>query len=166
MDYSKASQYWIDKEKDSVKVKKEELLEKINAFISSHNTMALATGYGDEVRCTPLEYNYYDGYFYIFSEGGEKFRYIEKNRHVSCAIFDAYMGFSSIHSLQVTGHIEVIEPDNEEFAAVCTKKGLNIKAIEKMGVPFHLLKIIPERYEFLDSSLKKEGYSNRQKYIF
>ena len=70
MDYQKASQYWIEKDKEGVRMEKEELKKRIDSFIENHNTLALATGYNDEVRCTPLEYNYYDGYFYIFSEGG------------------------------------------------------------------------------------------------
>jgi hypothetical protein len=166
MDYQKASRYWIDKEKDSVKMDKLKLLERIDAFLKEHNTMALATGYQDKVRCTPLEYNYYDGFFYVFSEGGEKFVGLEKNSNVSAAIFDSYTGFGSIHSLQVTGHVEIIDEDSDEFEHVATKKGLNMKAVRKMGVSFHLLKIVPEMYEFLDSDLKKEGYSNRQRYVF
>ncbi len=166
MDYKKASQYWIEKDKTSKKVEKEELLKRIEAFILSHNTMALATGYQDEVRCTPIEYNYYDGNFYLFSEGGLKFKYLENNRNVAASIFEGYTGFSSIHSLQIQGRVEIIEEDSEEFSYVAKRKGINIDAIKKMGGSFHLIKLIPASYNFLDSSLKKDGYSNRQEYIF
>lgn len=45
--------------------------EIIENYISDNNVCALATGTGDYVRCTPLEYSYHDGKFWIFSEGGE-----------------------------------------------------------------------------------------------
>lgn len=166
MNYLQASQYWIKKDKDGVKVEKVDLFKLIESFILSHNTMALATGFGNEVRCTPLEYNYYDGYFYIFSEGGIKFKYLEKNKNVSGAIFEPYTGFGNIHSLQIQGKIEVIEEDNEEFLPIIKRKGINLDALKKMNASFHLLKLVPFRYDFLESSLKKDGYSNRQEYIF
>ena len=42
-------------------------------FIQEHKVCALATGSGEYVRCTPIEYNFVDGAFYLFSEGGMKF---------------------------------------------------------------------------------------------
>ncbi len=166
MNYKEASEYWIRKDKDGVKMEKDDLFKRIDSFISSHNTMALATGAGGEVRCTPLEYNYYDGFFYIFSEGGLKFKYLEKNKNVSAAIFESYSGFGNIHSLQIQGRIEIVEEDAQEFVDISKRKGVNLAALKKMNVSFHLLKLIPSRYDFLESSLKKDGYSNRQTYIF
>lgn len=166
MNYQKASQFWLVKEKDVVSLEKKKLLERIEKFILSHNTLALATGYDGEVRSTPVEYNYYDGFFYIFSEGGLKFKYLEKNKNVSACIFDSYTGFCSIHSLQIKGHCHIIAKEDEEYDSILVKKGLDKKALEKMKVEFYIIKIIPERYDFLDSSLKKEGFSNRQHYIF
>lgn len=166
MDYQKASEYWKKKDEKYVVLEKEELYKRIEEFILSHNTLALATGYMDEVRCTPVEYNYDNHAFYIFSEGGEKFRYLEKNKNVSASIFDSYQGFEKIHSLQITGKASIIEEEDEEFSFACEKKGLNMAAIRKMDAEFHLIKITPSKYEFLDSDLKKEGYSNRQKYVF
>ena len=94
MDYQEASQYWVEKEKGDVHLAREELLKKIDQFISGHNTMALATGYDTFVRCTPVEYNYYDGFFYIFAEVGKKFIGLEKNPHVSFSVFEPYLAFT------------------------------------------------------------------------
>lgn len=162
MDYQKASQYWVEKDAKSVHMDKDALLKIIDGFLKEHNTLALATASEGYVRCTPVEYNYYDGYFYLFSEGGKKFINLEKNKEVSFAIFDSYQGFGKIHSLQVQATCEIIDPESEEFASICAKKGLNLAALKKMGAPFHLLKLIPHSYDFLDSDLKKYGYSNRQ----
>lgn len=44
------------------------------------------------MRCTPIEYSYHDGRFWMFSEGGEKFIGLEKNENVCLAIYDKYDG--------------------------------------------------------------------------
>lgn len=166
MDYQKASEYWNRKDEKNLVLEQEELYKRIEAFILFHNALALATGYMDEVRCTPVESNDYNHAFYLFSEGGEKFRYLEKKNNVSASIFDSYHGFGKIHSLQITGKASILEEDDEEFSSACEKKGLNRTAIKKMSLEFHFIKITPSKYEFLGSDLKKEGYSNRQKYVF
>ncbi len=75
---------------------KEQLKEKIEAYIQANNTCALATGAGNFIRCTPLEYSYHDEKFWIFSEGGEKFIGLCKNENVCLAIFDKYEGFGKL----------------------------------------------------------------------
>ena len=85
MDYKAAADYWIEKDKRSVKMSREELFSEIESFLKKHKVCALATGAGDFVRCTPIEYNYIDGCFYLFSEGGLKFRALEENMHVCLA---------------------------------------------------------------------------------
>ena len=69
--FKKASQYWNNKEQ--IPVPEKELKKTVEEYISSNNTCALATGTGDYVRCTPIEYSYHDDKFWLFSEGGEKF---------------------------------------------------------------------------------------------
>ena len=51
-------------------------------FIQEHKVCALATGSGEYVRCTPIEYNFVDGAFYLFSEGGMKFKGLKDNKNV------------------------------------------------------------------------------------
>ena len=48
------------------------LAQEIEAFLQAHNTLALATGCGKWVRCTPLEYRCTDGRLYIVTEGGRR----------------------------------------------------------------------------------------------
>ena len=165
MDYQKASNYWIEKDKTSKKMDDDQLLKMIEEFIKKHNTLALATGYGNEVRCTPIEYMYVGGYFYIFSEGGLKFKYLENNKNVSASIFEPYTTFSEIHSVQITGEIEVIE-DDETIKKILELKGINPAALDKIKMSLHLLRLRAYKYEFLDSSVKLFGYSNRQTYIY
>ena len=57
--------------------------DEMHSSVNSNNTCTLATGTGDYVRCTPIEYSYHDGKFWMFSEGGEKFIGLEKNGYSS-----------------------------------------------------------------------------------
>ncbi|WP_341465120.1 hypothetical protein [Hydrogenoanaerobacterium saccharovorans] len=62
----KASKYWESREKQSVKMECSSLLLEMEKFILAHNTCALATGFDEFVRCTPIEYSYRQvlfGYF-------------------------------------------------------------------------------------------------------
>ena len=162
MDYDTASGYWINKDKDSVHIEENALKDKIEQFIKSHNTCALATGCNDFVRCTPIEYNYVCGFFYLFSEGGLKFKALKENRHVAFAVYEPYGGFANLKSLQVTGMAEIVEPFCDEYLKLLEHKKIPVEAMKKLPQPIHLIKIIPTEYDYLDSELKKDGFSARQ----
>ena len=100
-EFEKAAHYWDNKEQTAMP--EEDLKQAVLKYIGENNTCALATGTGDYVRCTPIEYSFHDGKFWMFSEGGRKFIGLEKNSHVCLAIYDKYDGFGNLRSLQVTG---------------------------------------------------------------
>ena len=161
MDYDTASEYWINKDKTSAHMEENALKEKIEQFIKSHNTCALATGCNDFVRCTPIEYNYVGGFFYLFSEGGLKFKALKENKNIAFAVYESYGGFGKLKSLQVTGIAEIVEPFCDEYLKLLAHKKIPVEAIKKLQQPMHLIKIIPKEYDYLDSDLKKEGFSAR-----
>ena len=78
-EYQAAARYWEEKDADSVKLEPGKLRSMVEEYIQSNNTCALATGTGDYVRCTPIEYSWHDGCFWMFSEGDKKFIGLEKN---------------------------------------------------------------------------------------
>ena len=80
--FKKAADYW--KNKEMTAMPKEELKKAVEEYIASNNTCALATGTGDYVRCTPIEYSYHNDKFWMFSEGGEKFIGLVRYILVSC----------------------------------------------------------------------------------
>ena len=162
MDYDEAASYWIQKEKDSVRMDEELLKNKIEQFIAAHNTCALATACDGFVRCTPIEYNYIGGFFYLFSEGGLKFKALKENKQVALAIYESYGGFGKLKRLQVTGSAEIVEPFSGEYLKLLEHKKIPLEAMKKLPQPMHLIKIIPSGYDYLDSDLKKEGVSFRQ----
>lgn len=141
----------------------EELLaERIEAYIRGHNTLALATMAKGYIRCTPLEYLYLNGVFYIITEGGNKFRGILDNGQVSAAIFDPFDPQGATKGLQVTGEARMIPVDSDEYLDVLHARGVTDRQLQMLPVTLFLVKIIPFNYEILDSTFAKDGYDSRQ----
>ncbi len=162
LDYDKAASHWIERDKESVHMESAALKEMIEAFIDSHNTCALTTASSDMVRNTHIEYNYVDGCFYFFSEGGLKFKGLKENKNVGIAIFEPYGGFGQLKSLQVQGEASMIEPFSEEYLKLMEFKKIPVEAMKKLPQAMNLIKVVPESFDYLDSQLKKDGYGSRQ----
>lgn len=60
-EFEKAAHYWDNKEQTAMP--EEALKQAVLKYIGENNTCALATGTGDYVRCTPIEYSFHDGKF-------------------------------------------------------------------------------------------------------
>lgn len=161
-EYAQAANYWKEKEPSQVKMDEGVLHKAVEDYIRANNTCALAVAAGDFVRCTPLEYVYYEKTFWIFSEGGEKFYAIEKNKNVCLAIFDKYEGFGKLKGMQVTGIAELVKPFSEEYTRLAEAHKIPLKTLEKMPHPMNLIKISPKKIEFLNSDFKKDGVDSRQ----
>jgi uncharacterized pyridoxamine 5'-phosphate oxidase family protein len=162
MDYQAAANYWIIKDRDSVKMEKDELQKAIESFIGEHKVCALATATGDFVRCTPIEYNYIDNCFYLFSEGGMKFKALKDNKNVCLSIYEENAEFGKLSGLQVTGTAELVEPWSEEYTKIVEIKKIPVDALKKLPSPMNLIKVVPKVMDFLKSDLKKDGFSPRQ----
>ena len=162
--FKKASQYWNNKEQ--IPVPEKELKKTVEEYISSNNTCALATGIGDYVRCTPIEYSYHDDKFWLFSEGGEKFIGLEKNDNVCLAIYDKYEGFGRLKGLQMTGMAQLVEPFSDEYVAAAEFKKIPIDVLKKLPQPMHLIRVTPVKAEMLNSEFKKDWFASRQKMFY
>ena len=161
-EYEQAADYWTRKDASGVRMDPDRLREAIEAYIRANNTCALATGAGGFVRCTPIEYSYHDGCFWMFSEGGRKFVGLASNPNVCLAVFDRFEGFGSLHGLQVSGRAELVEPFSERYKAHAAFQGVSLEALQKMSSPMHLICVHPETMEYLCSDFGKEGFSPRQ----
>lgn len=164
-DYETAARYWEEKDAHSIKMDPTTLQKAVEAYILANNTCALATGAGDFVRCTPIEYSYHDGCFWMFTEGGKKFVGLAQNPNVCLAIFDKYEGFGTLHGMQVTGKAELVEPFSKQYNAHAAYKKIPLTALQKLSSPMHLLRVRPERIEYLCSDFKEQGYASRQMLI-
>lgn len=143
MDYVKAAAYWEEKESQGNQMERGLLLPELEKFIRQHNTCALATGCGEFVRCTPIEYNYVHERFWILTEGGLKFRALEHNKNVCLAIYDPYSGFQKLGGMQVMGHAELVEPWTKEYLELLSVKQLSVENMKKLPHVLSLLKITP-----------------------
>lgn len=161
-EYESAALYWEQKEAVSVKMKQEELSQEIQDFILCHNTCALATGCGTFIRCTPIEYSWHDNAFWMFSEGGLKFRALKTNPQVSMAIYDSFSGFDKIRGLQISGTAEVIDPDSEEYERAACFRKIPVEALRRMAHLMYLIKISPVHFDYLSSDMKERGFYVRQ----
>ncbi len=166
-EYKKAADFWNAKKCKAMPV--EELKPVVEEFLGSNSVCALATGAGDFVRCTPLEYSYHDGCLWIFTEGGEKFVGLSKNKSVGLAVFEKNPDFGELKSVQVMGAAELVEPMSADYVAHAEYKKGPVTALQKLadqGHPMYLLRISPSRMDVLFSAFKKQGYDSRQKLDF
>ena len=166
MNYELAASCWEKEDAQAEKMERGALLAQMEKFIEAHNTCALATGCGTFVRCTPIEYSYLDGRFWLLSEGGLKFRALAGNANVCLAIFDPYSGFGSLNGMQVTGTAEMIEPWTDEYLKLLAFKKLSAEHLKKLPQTLYLIRITPMQIDFLCSELKKLGYEPRQQLTF
>ena len=162
MDYKKAATYWMEKDGNANRMDDDVLLARIEKYISAHNTCALATGCGDFIRCTPIEYNYKDGRFWLFTEGGLKFRGLEDNKNVCLAIYDSYTGFGKLGGMQISGIAELVEPWTEEYMDLLAFKKLSADSLKKLPATLYLIKVTPTRIDFLSSEFTNLGFNPRQ----
>ena len=134
MNYEAAAEFWLEKDKDAVKIPPDELRKELDSFLKGEKVCTLAVADGDFVRCTPLTYTYREGRFYIFSEGGLKFRALAKNKNVGA--------------------------DDESFITRADAAGMNGASLKKMGLI--LIVVTARKLEYLNSELRKRGYCPRQ----
>jgi len=165
-EYRQAAVYWKEKDTDNRAMDRRQLLAAAEDYIRANNTCALATGADTFVRCTPLEYAYRDGLFWIFSEGGEKFAALEKNCNVCLAIYDKYDGPGELKGMQIMGTAGIIEPFSEEYVRAAEYKKIPAEALKKLPGTLHLIKIDPLRINYTNSDFKKNGFSSRQEILF
>ncbi len=162
-EYKSAANFWEGKERKEMPA--EQLKSIVEEYLGSSSVCALATGYGDYVRCTPLEYSYHNGKFWIFTEGGKKFIGLETNDNVSLAVFDKNPSFGELKSVQIMGKAEIVEPMSASYVTHAEYKKIPIAALQKLadqGHPMRLICIKPMRAEVLFSDFKKQGYDSRQ----
>ena len=68
--------------------------------------------------------------------------------------------------MQVQGVAEIVEPFSEEYLKAAEFKKIPIEMLKKLPEVMNLIKIVPERIDFLNSDFKKDGYGSRQEYAY
>ena len=162
INYTHFQNFWIEQQKTAVHMDRESALNHIQNFIRNHNTCGFATGTGDYIRCTPIEYTYMDDEFWFVSEGGSKFIGLEKNKNVSLAIFEYYGDVKDSHGLQVMGKAVLYDRESDELKKLLAFKGIPYDAVKAAKVEVAVVRVIPEVYEMYDTDFVKQGYDVRQ----
>ena len=162
INYEHFQNFWIEQQKTAKHMDREDALEHIKGFIKRHNTCGFATGTGDYIRCTPIEYTYMNDEFWFVSEGGRKFIGLEKNKNVSLAIFEYYGDVKDSHGLQVMGKAVLYDRDSDELKQLLAFKGIPYDVMKAAAVEVAVVRVIPEVYEMYDTDFVKQGYDVRQ----
>ncbi|MFD3157752.1 pyridoxamine 5'-phosphate oxidase family protein [Haloimpatiens sp. FM7330] len=145
---------------------KDVLKKHIEEFLKAHNTCCLATGHGEWVRATPIEYMYEDNCIYILSEGGKKFANILLNDKVCITVYDKYDGMDKLAGMQIRGNAEIIYPEDNEYEKIINMRGLKIEDLEKLPALLNGIKVKFDKIEFLSSKFKCLGYDSKQIFYY
>ncbi|WP_067048332.1 flavodoxin domain-containing protein [Methanofollis ethanolicus] len=148
------------------RVPEEELLAGIETFLRAHRTGVLATGHGDRVRATPIDYIYANGMVYIYSEGGEKFAHLIQNPAAALAIYNDDTSPEEIRGLQLMGRAEVLRPESPGHREALTLRGIDMERLAGLTIEMNVIRITPLKAEYLNAVFKKEGCAIRQVYRF
>ncbi len=143
----------------------DEIERRIAVFIKNHNMCVLCTARDNIPRATPIEY-WADGTtIYIFADPGSKRENIKANPKVSVGIFDPFVGSLSVKGMQITGEATLLTDDNPEY-----NEALIIHRREQVGEDIGdfkprqggtVIKVEAKKIEFIDITLKLEGYDLR-----
>ena len=117
---------------------------------------------GRSYATPPIEYEWFDGAFWMFSEGGLKFRALATNKRVCLAIFDPDPTFGHLAGMQVTGTAEVLEPFGPDYLAACENKGIPMDRLRALPFTMMVIRVQPTRVDMLCSAFKDGGYDVRQ----
>lgn len=134
----------------------------VDAFLSGHTTLALATAARDFIRNTPLEYVCHKDLLYIMTEGGNKFRGILENGRFCAAVFDPFKSMGTTKGLQITGEADLVPVGSAEYEEVMGVKGITKEHLDKLPITMFMIRLTPMKYEMLDTAFAKEGYDVHQ----
>ena len=140
---------------------REELERLVTEFMDTQGMCVLATCSGGWPRASAVEF-FPDGTtLYVLTEGGRKIENLEKNQKVSVAIHTQFAGWDSIKGIQITGSALIGNKGSAIFCegerAYARRKKQPVKLPDFMNV----IKIMPERIEYLDTTLRAKGYGVR-----
>jgi hypothetical protein len=149
------------------KMPKKALEARIAGFLSARNMCVLATCSGDIPRATPLEYRSDGTTLYMMVETGRKVENIRANPNVSVGVFGPYAGWLSVKGAQISGVAKLLTvADGEEFVRAAAvypwKKFVRDLGLEKLPANARFLKVEAAVVEYVDVSLKLEGYAAKQ----
>ncbi len=146
----------------SEKAPDRETLERmIVEFLNAQGMCVLATCSSGEPRASAVEFFPEGTTIYVLTEGGRKIENIEKNPRVSVAIHTQFTGWDSIKGVQITGRAEIGGKGSAIFTAGEEAYARRKKQAIRLPDFMNVIRITPQRIEYLDTTLKAKGYGVR-----
>ncbi len=143
-----------------------ELENYISKFLAENNMCVLATCLGDVPRATPIEYRSKGLTMFFAGEPGLKIRNLAGNPNVSVGVYLPYTGMDTVKGAQITGKAKLVKKDTPEFSECLQdyqwEKTAQQFSLSEFPKTLQLIRVDPSKIEFIDMSLKKQGYSPRQ----
>ena len=130
--YAQAESFWTRKDETEKKLDDDALYSWIDEFLASHKVLALATAAKDFIRCTPLEYSWYAGALWIFTEGGLKFKALKENKRIAATVFETSASFGGLRSLQIEGTAELVGLFSDEYKNAAEFRKIPMEALKKL----------------------------------
>lgn len=150
------------------KMPKEELEERITAFLKSCNVCVLATCKDNVPRATPIEYYSKGTTIYVVADPGTKMANLKANPRISVGIYNTpytdWTDWKNVKGVQVTGRPFLITDDQPEYAEamkVYEWKLYGKVAGRDMTQPptgRTIIKVEADKIEYRDLGLLAEGY--------
>jgi len=152
------------------KMPKKALEARIAAFLAAQNMCVLATCAWGVPRATPLEVHSDGTTLYMMVEAGRKIENIRENPSVSVGIYGPFKDWLSVKGAQITGVGEVLTVESgEEFVRAAAvypwKRYAKELGLTKLPANARFLKVEAATIEFIDMSLKAEGYAAGQVWV-
>jgi nitroimidazol reductase NimA-like FMN-containing flavoprotein (pyridoxamine 5'-phosphate oxidase superfamily) len=143
------------------------LEKRIAEFLKQQNMCVLATCKGNLPRATPIEYRSKGLQLYFAAEPGTKIENIKENPNVSVGVFLPYTDWDSVKGAQITAITAIVTKDNPAQFKIALEAYQWEKTAKQFGITefperLKLIRVDPIKIEYIDMSLKKEGYSAQQ----
>jgi len=141
---------------------KKELESLIIDFIKTQGMCVLATCRDGLPRASAVEFFPEGTTLYILTEGGLKLGNLAANHNVSVAIHTQFTGWDTIKGIQITGTAKVGNSGssifNEGVEAYKKRRGLKSVSVPEF---MSIIKVTPQKIEYLDTTLKAKGLDTR-----
>jgi nitroimidazol reductase NimA-like FMN-containing flavoprotein (pyridoxamine 5'-phosphate oxidase superfamily) len=149
-----------------------EMEKRIQAYLDACNVCVLATSLDDVPRATPIEYYAKDLVVYIAASPQTKIRNLEGNSRCSIGIYNTpytdWTNWYEVKGIQITGRTELIRNEEQPVAYAAAlevydwRKYREAMGIEDAPHKTIFIRVIPQRIEFRDLGLMREGYAPTQ----
>ncbi len=134
----------------------------VEDYLKANHICVLATGHDDRVRATTVDYLFENGKIYIYSEGGEKFAHLLRSPAVALAVYTEYTTMEDIAGLQVEGRAEILRPGAAGHAEALALRNIDPDRLRAANVDLNVIRITPEKAEFLNAAFKRQGHAMKQ----